>query len=234
MNNQKKTGKWIRYATAFVLLLCFCLIQPVFGTIADAREITSANPDVSPTPFNGVDISSESEASDLSLEDAIHITSLKEFQDMAESCVIDSWSKGKIFVLDNDLDFSTATFTPVPSFGGIFIGNGHTIKGFTNDAGSDNTGLFRYLQESGEIYDLRVNGSATAKSSHDGLSLLVGHNKGIISGCHAAGNLNGGDDIGMIAGYNDVTGIISECLSEGVVYGNHRIGAIAGLTPALF
>lgn len=228
MSNQKKTGKWIRYATAFVLLLCFCLIQPIFGTIADAREITSANPDVSPTPFNGVDISSESEASDLSLEDAIHITSLKEFQDMAESCVIDSWSKGKIFVLDNDLDFSTATFTPVPSFGGIFIGNGHTIKGITNDAGSDNTGLFRYLQESGEIYDLRVNGSATAKSSHDGLALLVGHNKGIISGCHAAGNLNGGDDIGMIAGYNDVTGIISECLSEGIVYGNHRIGAIAG------
>ena len=38
MNNQKKTGKWIRYATAFVLLLCFCLIQPVFGTIADAIE----------------------------------------------------------------------------------------------------------------------------------------------------------------------------------------------------
>lgn len=228
MSNQKKTGKWIRYATAFVLLLCFCLIQPVFGTIADAREIASADPDVSPTPFNGVDISSESEASDLSLEDAIHITSLKEFQDMAESCVIDSWSKGKVFVLDNDLDFSTATFTPVPSFGGIFIGNGHTIKGFTNDAGSDNTGLFRYLQESGEIYDLRVNGSATAKSSHDGLSLLVGHNKGIISGCHVTGNLNGGDDIGMIAGYNDVTGIISECLSEGVVYGNHRIGAIAG------
>ena len=93
MSNQKKTGKWIRYATAFVLLLCFCLIQPVFGTIADAREIASADPDVSPTPFNGVDISSESEASDLSLEDAIHITSLKEFQDMAESCVIDSWSK---------------------------------------------------------------------------------------------------------------------------------------------
>ena len=48
MSNQKKTGKWIRYATAFVLLLCFCLIQPVFGTIADAREIASADPDVSP------------------------------------------------------------------------------------------------------------------------------------------------------------------------------------------
>ena len=228
MSNQKKPGKWIRYATAFGLLLCFCLIQPVFGTIVDAREIAAANPDASPTPFNGVDISSESEISELSLEDAIHITTLREFQDMAENCVIDSWSKGKVFVLDNDLDFSTAAFTPVPTFGGIFIGNGHTIKGFTQDAGSDNTGLFRYLQESGEIYDLFINGTATAESSHDGLSLLVGYNKGIISGCHVTGNLNGGDDVGMITGYNDVTGIISECLSEGVVYGNHRIGAIAG------
>lgn len=162
------------------------------------------------------------------LSKAIHIYSAKDLENISKKCSTDTWSRNKVFVLETDLDLSETDFTGIPTFGGIFLGQGHTIKGLSLLGGSNNTGLFRYVQENGEIYNLSVSGTASATGTHAGLSLLAGCNYGLISGCNTSGNLTGEDQVGSIAGINEVNGVIMNCLSGGVVYGSHLVGGIAG------
>ena len=168
------------------------------------------------------------EASFLNTEDAIHISTAQDLLTFATNCTTDTWSQNKLFILDNDIDLRSTDFSPIPTFGGIFLGQGHTISGFTLDAGSNFAGLFRYVQESGEIYQLSVSGRAVSDEGHSGLALLAGCNYGLISGCHVSGSVSGSNQVGSIAGLNEVSGIITDCLSEGTVYGSHLTGGIAG------
>ncbi len=161
--------------------------------------------------------------------EAIHIATRQDWEEFSRNCTTDSWSVGKLFVLDRDIDLSGTDFSPVPTFGGIFHGQGHSVKGLSLKGGSNYTGLFRYIQESGEVHDLTVSGTADAKSAHTGLALLAGCNYGLISGCHTQGNVTGGSQAASIAGLNDVTGVITNCTAGGVVYGRHVSGGIAGL-----
>lgn len=160
--------------------------------------------------------------------DAIHIKTAEDFLSFAKNCSNDIWSHGKTFVLDNDIDLSGSDFMPVPSFGGIFLGQGHIIKGYSLTGGSNNMGLFRYIQESGEIYHLFVSGIASAESGHTGLGLIAGSNSGFISGCSTSGNITGKDQVGSMVGTNELTGVITDCISNGIVYGNHLTGGVAG------
>ena len=89
--------------------------------------------------------------SDVDPSDRIHIKNASDFLEFARNCSTDSWSRDKIFILDKDIDLSRTDFAPVPTFGGIFLGQGHTISGLSLDGGSSYTGLFRYIQETGEI-----------------------------------------------------------------------------------
>ncbi|MDY2700584.1 MAG: PT domain-containing protein [Lachnospiraceae bacterium] len=162
------------------------------------------------------------------LSNAIHISSVKDLKNISEKCISDTWSRNKVFVLEANLDLSDSEFTSIPTFGGIFLGQGHTISGLSFSGGSNNTGLFRYVQESGEIYHLSISGTASAEGTHQGLSLLVGCNYGLISGCNTSGNITGEDQVGSIAGVNEISGVIMSCMSSGVVYGRHLVGGIAG------
>ncbi len=161
--------------------------------------------------------------------EAIHIATVQDLEEFSRNCTTDSWSVGKLFVLDNDIDLKGTDFSPIPTFGGIFQGQGHSIKGLALNGGSNYIGLFRYIQENGEVHDLTVSGTANAKNAHTGLALLAGCNHGLISGCHTQGNVTGGSQASSIAGLNDVTGVITNCTSGGVVYGRHVSGGIAGL-----
>lgn len=160
--------------------------------------------------------------------DAIHISTVDDFLTFAGNCTVDTWSQNKIFILDNDIDLSETDFEPVPTFGGIFFGQGHVIKGISLTGGSNYIGLFRYVQECGEIYRLSVSGTALADNGHTGLALLAGCNYGLLSGCSSSGNVTGKDQVGSIAGVNELTGVITDCVSNGVVYGSHLTGGIAG------
>ena len=162
------------------------------------------------------------------LSNAIHISSVKDLKNISEKCISDTWSRNKVFVLEANLDLSDSEFTSIPTFGGIFLGQGHTISGLSFSGGSNNPGLFRYVQESGEIYHLSISGTASAEGTHQGLSLLVGCNDGLISGCNTSGNITGEDQVGSIAGVNEISGVIMSCMSSGVVYGRHLVGGIAG------
>ena len=160
--------------------------------------------------------------------DAVHISTAADLISFSQSCAMDTWSQGKLFVLDNDIDLSGTDFSPIPTFGGIFLGQGHCITGFTLTAGSNYTGLFRYIQKEGEVYNLSVRGVLEAESTHSGLGLIAGCNYGIISNSYADGDINGGSEAGLIAGLNETSGVITNCIASGTIYGSHLIGGIAG------
>lgn len=160
--------------------------------------------------------------------DAVHISTAADLISFSQSCAMDTWSQGKLFVLDNDIDLSGTDFSPIPTFGGIFLGQGHCITGFTLTAGSNYTGLFRYIQREGEVYNLSVRGVLEAESTHSGLGLIAGCNYGIISNSYADGDINGGSEAGLIAGLNETSGVITNCIASGTIYGSHLIGGIAG------
>ena len=62
---------------------------------------------------------------------AIHIKSAEDLRSLAHSCTLDSWSRGKTVVLDNDIVLESDDALPIPTFGGTFRGNGHTISGLS-------------------------------------------------------------------------------------------------------
>lgn len=207
MNNFFRYGT--RKLTSFITL--FTMIAVTIGTLA---------------PFSSL----PAQASPESGEDAaVHIATVRDLEEFSKNCTTDSWSVGRTFVLDNDIDLSGTDFTPIPTFGGIFYGQGHAVKGLSLNGGSDYTGLFRYIQESGEVHGLTVSGTADAKNTHTGLALLAGCNYGLISDCNTQGNVTGGSQAASVAGLNDVTGVITNCTAGGVVYGRHVSGGIAGL-----
>ncbi len=167
-------------------------------------------------------------AAELDTENAIHLSTPEDLLSFSKSCTTDTWSQGKLIVLDNDINLEGTKFSPIPTFGGTFMGQGHTISGILLEGGSDSIGLFRYLQEDGAIYQLSVSGSCSAQSTHSGLALLVGTNYGLINNCRASGNVSGGKMVGSIAGINKETGVITGCAASGSIYGEHLIGGITG------
>ena len=53
---------------------------------------------------------------------AIHIKSAEDLRSLAHSCTLDSWSRGKTVVLDNDIELTDDDELPIPTFGGTFSG----------------------------------------------------------------------------------------------------------------
>lgn len=113
------------------------------------------------------------------MEHAIRIRSVEDFQELADNCKLDSWSVDKVVILENDLDFTDMDFVMIPTFGGIFFGDNHMIKGINLEGTNNFLGCFRYVQKTGEIYDLSIEGTFTAGSKQSGLGMLAGENRGI-------------------------------------------------------
>ncbi len=206
---KKFKNRNIKRTAAYILLAALLLSGPLSSLSANA--ITRAD-----------------KGSAAENEDAIHISTVEDLISFGNSCTLDTWSRDKIFILDNDIDLNGKDFKPVPTFGGVFFGQGHVIKGLSLTGGSNHVGLFRYIQESGEVYQLSVSGTAVSQDSQIGLGLLAGCNSGLISGCSSSGNVTGNEQVGSIAGTNELTGVITGCFTNGVVYGSHLAGGIAG------
>ena len=106
-----KHNKWIRQIWAWALLICLLLQgvpAPAFATETETTEISEEF--VIP-------------------EDAIYLSAPEDILQLASSCVSDAWSRDKVFVLKNDIDLGGVAFEAIPSFGGIFLGQGFTITG---------------------------------------------------------------------------------------------------------
>lgn len=167
-------------------------------------------------------------ASESAMEDTLSISTLKELQDFAKSCSLDAWSRGKTVRLVADLDLSSLDFAPIPTFGGTFLGQGHTISGLQITAAGSNQGLFRYLQPGGVIQDLHVVGAVLPEGARSAVGGIVGVNGGAIQNCTFQGTVRGKSAVGGIAGRNSESGEITGCTVSGSVSGESAVGGVAG------
>ena len=62
-------------------------------------------------------------------ENTITIETAQDLAELSKNCSLDSWSQGKTVLLAGDIDLTGTDFRPIPTFGGTFDGQGHTISG---------------------------------------------------------------------------------------------------------
>ena len=158
----------------------------------------------------------------------IHIASAEDLRELAWNCSFDKWSQGRTVVLEGDIDLRNEEFTPIPTFGGIFDGNGHIICGLNIAVEGSNQGLFRYIQEDAVIKDLNVKGIVTPKGDKSNIGGIAGHNNGLLERCNVTAYIKGKDVVGGIAGWNGTTGKIINSSFSGTVYGQNTAGGITG------
>ena len=163
----------------------------------------------------------------------ITISSKKDFVKFARNCTLDTWSQGKVVNLTCDIDFEKSDFSPVPTFGGTFNGNGYTISGINILGSGSYLGLFRYVQQNGKITSLNVKATITPDGSKSYIGGIAGENCGFIENCSFDGTVKGENVIGGIAGNNADNGQIISCISAGTVTGENSTGGIAGKNEGL-
>ena len=150
---------------------------------------------------------------------AIHIKSAEDLRSLAHSCTLDSWSRGKTVVLDNDIELTDDDELPIPTFGGTFNGNGHTISGLSITQSVSPAGLFGVLQKDAVIKSLNVEGTVTPSGDSENIGGIVGENHGTIESCTFNGSVSGKRSVGGIAGSNLATGIVRACDASGAIFG---------------
>ena len=98
-------------------------------------------------------------------DNTIYVNSLQDLIKLANDCSLDTYSQGKIVQLNRDLNVSNSNFVSIPTFGGTFNGNGHTISGLKITKSGSAQGLFRYIQQDGQVLDLNVSGIVKTSGS---------------------------------------------------------------------
>lgn len=156
------------------------------------------------------------------------ISSAEELLAFAKNCALDTWSQGRTVRLTADIDLSGQAFAPIPTFGGTFLGDGHTISGLRITASGSNMGLFRYLQTGAVVQDLHVSGSVAPGGSRSTVGGIAGVNAGAIRNCSFRGAVKGAAAVGGIAGRNEASGEIAGCSVFGSVLGQSATGGVAG------
>ena len=158
----------------------------------------------------------------------VSVSTAEDMEQLAKDCRLDTWSRDKYILLENDIVLDGSDFKYIPIFGGVFNGQGHTISGLTVSDSESYTGLFCITQEGAVIENLTVEGSLVPSGKPLATGGIAGDNYGLISDCTFNGNISGYDYSGGIAGYNEQTGMISNCHSTGYVTGMHFTGGICG------
>lgn len=167
------------------------------------------------------------------VSDAIHIASEADLADLAQQCALDTWSQGKTVILDSDLSLEDGSFLPIPSFGGVFDGQGHAIRGICISGSLSPAGLFGVVQEGSVIRDLRAEGAVTPEGDARNAGGIAGENRGTIEDCSFTGTVSGKANIGGIAGANMAAGSILHCQASGAAAGEAMTGGIAGYNEGL-
>lgn len=164
---------------------------------------------------------------------AIHIKTVDDLIAFSKDCTLDTWSRGKTVELDADLSLDGVDFTPIPSFGGTFHGNGHTISGFQLSGKLSTADLFRTVQESGTVENLSVLGTLEMSGTCEAAGGIAGENYGKITGCSFSGAIHGSVNTGGIAGLNGISGSVQNSQASGAIYGNKMTGGIVGCNKGL-
>lgn len=158
----------------------------------------------------------------------VEIHSEEDLKALAENCRLASWSEDKYIKLGGDITLEEYTDITIPSFAGIFDGGGHKITNLHLVKEGSAQGLFRVIQQGGEVRGLKVEGKVAPEGSKSQAGGIAGINYGLIYNCSFSGSVEGDNDIGGIAGLNESTGEIRKCNSCAVINGNHSAGGITG------
>ncbi|SDB37397.1 hypothetical protein [Butyrivibrio sp. INlla16] len=159
---------------------------------------------------------------------SISIESLEDFLEFSKNCKSDAWSLDKTVSLKTDIDLTGSDFEMIPFFNGIFNGEGHEIKGYSNAEDPYITGVFRYIGINGIVQNLNVSGEVRMKDELKFTGGICGMNLGIIKNCTYNGILEGNNTVGAIAAINENTGLISGCTNDAHVSGYYYTGGITG------
>lgn len=209
----------------------FLALFLLFGAVAPAFAAETAKASGTEEQSDGA-VSASGAASEEALE-TISIRSADDLLALADSCSLDTWSVGKLVVLEADIALNGASFLTIPSFGGVFDGNGHTISGLQIDESITPAGLFGELQAGGIVRDLNVSGTVAPAGDARFVGGIVGENYGTISNCTFTGSAAGSANVGGIAGANTTTGKIVGCEASGSVTGTDMTGGIVGCNLGL-
>lgn len=158
----------------------------------------------------------------------IRISSAEDIIKLSKDCRLDTWSRNKCIELTDDISLAESDFVTIPTFGGIFDGQNHTISGFNIDGEESNMGLFSYVQPDGVIKNLNVEGKIRPIEKSSVIGAIAGRNDGVIVNCDFNGIVSGNDYVGGIAGINGLSGVISDSMSHGLIMGSHFTGGICG------
>lgn len=158
----------------------------------------------------------------------VYIDSVEDFMQFSRNCWLDTWSQDKKVYLRNDLDLTGSGFVSIPTFGGYFDGQDHTISGLSIRDSVSYAGLFCYTQKSAVIANLNVEGVVRPLGQQMVIGGIVGDNSGIIINCNFKGMVEGNDYVGGITGFNEINGILIHCMNSGKVTGAHYTGGIVG------
>ncbi len=167
----------------------------------------------------------------------IYIRTAADMKDLADNCVIDSYSTGRTVVLGGDIDISGVEFSGIPYFNGTFDGGGHTISGMTIEVSNPERGFIGTVGVDGTVANLVVEGRLTVDESADSgknstgndqvleiIERLQDDEKTPLNRFFSDSNVY---SIGGIAGVNK--GAISNCAYKGAVNATENVGGIAGL-----
>lgn len=160
--------------------------------------------------------------------ETVYIRNAEDFKEFSRDCWLDTWSQNKKVYLTEDISLSGENFVSIPTFGGYFDGQGHTISGFTVYKPVSYVGLFNYTQKSAVIANLRVEGNVRPTGKQMVVGGIVGDNSGILLNCIFDGTVEGSDYVGGIAGYNEISGVLMDSETIGEITGAHYTGGIAG------
>ena len=167
-------------------------------------------------------------SADTTEKETYHIGTVDELLQLADYCRLDSWSENRTVMLDADLELTGSGFSSIPSFSGVFLGQGHVISGLSLVNDGSVVGFFRYVQKGANVRDLVVRGRAMPTGSRTTVGGIAGSNAGTLHNCRFEGVSSGASIVGGIVGTNLASGVIESCTTTGSVYGAHFIGGIAG------
>ena len=113
-------------------------------------------------------------------------------------------------------------------YGGTFDGDGHIIKGLSNessDEGVDYQGLFGRVGDAGEIKNVGLKGGSITGRNYVGG--LVGNCAGTITNCYNSGEVSGTKYVGGVVGYA-YSGEVTNSYNTGKVSGTDNVGGVVG------
>lgn len=164
----------------------------------------------------------------------MYISSADEFSDLSKHCSMDSYSKGKTVVINNDIDFTGKDFSPLAYWDGMLDGGGHTISGISMKFVDGQNGFIGIVGENGTVKNLNIKADfeEKEKTNKNNASKIINKIKNDMPSATSelAERLSDGSGIsgiGGIAGTNK--GMITGCSFEGSIDISSETGGICGV-----